>query len=293
MSESQAKSGGLQVGFIGLGTMGRPMAENLLAKGHELTVFDRNQSALDAFAGKARIGRSVAECAQCEAIMIMVAFDDEVRDVVREIVAASNVHTGQVIAVMSTVQPETLTGLLAACRAKGIGLIDAPVMGMPARAEAGTLIVLAGGEAADVDKLRPSFQAFSQRVAHTGPLTTGQVTKLVNNMIAVSNLFMICEALNIGRAYGLDVPFLIALMDDGGGRSFFTKDWKQSKHNFSLFCESSDSIKTIVDICHKDIKHAATLAALMKIDAPFLRGVDATMDALSYDAVLPNWRSIL
>jgi 3-hydroxyisobutyrate dehydrogenase-like beta-hydroxyacid dehydrogenase len=119
------------------------------------------------------------------------------------------------------------------------------------------------------------------------------VTKLVNNMIAVSNLFMICEALNIGRTYGLDVPSLVALMDAGGGRSFFTEDWEQSRYNFSLFCENSDSIKTIVDICHKDIKHASTLAALMKIDAPFLRGVNATMDALSYDAVLPNWRSVL
>jgi 3-hydroxyisobutyrate dehydrogenase len=250
----------MRIGFVGVGTMGRPMAENLLAKGHEVTLFDHDPSALAAFAGRAHLARSAQECAECDGIIVMVAFDDQVREVVKEIAMAASEQKGPVIAVMSTVLPETMTDLLPLCQSRGIGLIDAPVMGMPARAAAGTLVVVAGGDAADIEQLRPAFEAFSNEVFHMGALTMGQVTKLINNMIAVSNLFMFGEALSLGKKFGIDASRLVSVMDSGGGRSFFTENWQQSRHNLSMFCSNRDSMKTIIDICRKDVDHAVALA---------------------------------
>jgi 3-hydroxyisobutyrate dehydrogenase-like beta-hydroxyacid dehydrogenase len=283
----------MQIGFIGVGTMGRPMAENLLAKGHELTVFDRDPAALAVFAGKARIARSAAECARCDGVIVMVAFDDQVREVVHEVALAAAAQKKLVIAVMSTVLPRTMTDLLEVCRNRGVGLIDAPVMGMPARAAAGTLVVVAGGDETDIERIRPAFAAFSTQVFHMGGLTKGQVTKLLNNMIAVANLFLFGEALNLGKQFGLDVAKLVGIMDAGGGRSFFTQNWQQSQHNLSIFCHSRDSIKTIIDICRKDVDHASALAGLTKLRAPFLSAANVAAASLSYDEVLANWRFVI
>jgi 3-hydroxyisobutyrate dehydrogenase-like beta-hydroxyacid dehydrogenase len=283
----------MRIGFVGAGTMGRPMAENLLAKGHEVILFDRDPSALAVFANRARLAGSAAECAECDGIIVMVAFDDQVREVVKEVALAASGKRRSVIAVMSTVLPDTMTDLLPVCQSRGIGLIDAPVMGMPARAAAGTLVVIAGGDATDIEYLRPAFEAFTTEIFHMGALTRGQVTKLINNMIAVSNLFMFGEALNLGNQFGLDTSKLVSVMESGGGRSFFTKNWDQSRHNLSVFCRNRDSIKTIVDICRKDVDHAMALASIVKLAAPFLAGTNATTASLSYDDVLARWRSIL
>ncbi len=206
---------------------------------------------------------------------------------------AASEQKGPVIAVMSTVLPETMTDLLPLCQSRGIGLIDAPVMGMPARAAAGTLVVVAGGDAADIERLRPAFEAFSNEVFHMGALTMGQVTKLINNMIAVSNLFMFGEALSLGKKFGIDASRLVSVMDSGGGRSFFTENWQQSRHNLSMFCSNRDSMKTIIDICRKDVDHAVALASLVKLTAPFLLGTNVATASLSYDDVLASWLSIL
>jgi 3-hydroxyisobutyrate dehydrogenase-like beta-hydroxyacid dehydrogenase len=283
----------MQIGFIGVGTMGRPMADNLLRHGYKLNVFDRNPLAINAFAGRAHLAKSAAECARCDAVIVMVAFDDQVRDVVEEIALAEDRNNNLIIAIMSTVLPKTMNEILLICQDRKIGLIDAPVMGMPARAIAGKLVVVAGGELRHVESLRPIFSAFSVAVHHMGELTKGQLTKLINNMIAVTNLFLFGEALNLSARFDLDVGKLVEIMETGGGRSFFTQDWQQSIANFSTFTDSKETTATIVDICRKDIGYAKMLARSANMAAPLLEASSDAVADLAYEHVLKSWRSIV
>jgi 3-hydroxyisobutyrate dehydrogenase len=283
----------MQIGFIGVGTMGRPMAENLLRHGSALSVFDCNPEALNAFAGRAHLAKSAAECARCDIIIVMVAFDEQVRGVVEEIALAEERNSALVIAIMSTVLPKTMKEILPICQVRNIGLIDAPVMGMPARAAAGKLVVVAGGELRHVEVLCPIFSAFSVAVHHMGELTKGQLTKLINNMIAVTNLFLFGEALSLSERFDLDAAKLVEIMDTGGGRSFFTQDWQQSIANFSTFTDSEESTVTIVDICRKDIAYAKLLARSANVIAPLLEASSIAVADLSYEQVLKSWRSIV
>jgi 3-hydroxyisobutyrate dehydrogenase len=127
--------------------------------------------------------------------------------------------------------------------------------------------------------MRPVLEAMGENIFHTGPLGSGEVTKLVNNIVGVPNLFLSVEAMLIGKEYGMDLHSLAAIMETSSGRNFSTKDWDRGKATFGYFAKSLDLIKVAVDISRKDLQHAQELAKQVGLACPLL---DQILDAVTH-----------
>jgi 3-hydroxyisobutyrate dehydrogenase len=215
---------GARIGFIGLGNMGRPMAGHLAAAGLDLTVHDR----------RVELGREVAaalrarwvatprEAAAASDILILMLPDGRVvRDVLLDDPdgAAAGLGRGTLVVDMSSSDPGVYPEILPALEERGVGLIDAPVSGGVKGAEAATLTIMAGGDAALVDRALPILETMSGRVFRTGPLGSGQAVKALNNLCSAGALMLTLEALLIGQRFGLDPTLMTEILNVSTGRN--------------------------------------------------------------------------
>ncbi|TDD86063.1 NAD(P)-dependent oxidoreductase [Actinomadura darangshiensis] len=213
----------MRVGFIGLGSQGGPMARRIVGAGHPTTLWARRPATLEPFAGTgAAVAASPAELAAASDLVCVCVVDDAG---VREVVAGekgvlAGAAEGATIAVHSTVHPDTCRRLADEAGTLGVAVIDAPVSGGGPAADAGRLLVMAGGEPETVERCRPVFAAFADPVVHTGPLGSGQVAKLLNNLLFSANLATAATALGLGRALGVDAAGLAEVVSRGSGASF-------------------------------------------------------------------------
>jgi len=285
-----------RIGFIGLGSIGAPMAGCIIRAGFQVTVCDQNPKALDRFRKTAyRVTDKPADCADQEMVVVMVANDDQVKAVMEGedgLLKAVNPKQPPLLAVMSTVLPHTTQGLAPACAKKNIRLIDAPVSGLPVVAEQGKLTIMAGGEAADLEAMRPVLKTMGENIFHTGPLGSGNVTKLVNNIVGVTNLFLSVEAMLVGKKYGMDLSKLAAIMETSSGRNFSTKDWERGKATFAYFAQSLDLSKVLVDLTRKDLQHALELARKAGLSSPLLEQIVQVVEKSSYEEIKERWGAI-
>ena len=212
-----------RVGFIGLGKMGKPMALNVVKKGFALTVCDQAAEPAEELR---RHGARVADCAAdvgaCSDVVITMLPNAEV---VRAVVVgpgglAEGMTAGSVLVDMSTSDPATTRSLGHSLAAQGVRVVDAPVAkGIPA-AEAGTLTIMAGGDAADLETCREVLAAMGDQIFHCGALGAGHIVKIINNLL-VGVLVPICaEALALGVKAGVDVDTLMRVITSGSGNSF-------------------------------------------------------------------------
>lgn len=198
----------MDVGFVGLGRMGRPMASNLCRKGFRLRVHDIDTAAMDELALlQARVCATIAEATTGSDVIVTMLPDSAV---VRAVVlgpdgALAHAAPGSVLLDMSTVDPATTDALATAARARGVGFIDAPVGRLASHADRGESLFMVGGEAADFERVRPLLEAMGSTVHHCGPAGTGTRTKLVNNLLAVASCQMNAEALSLSQRFGLDL----------------------------------------------------------------------------------------
>lgn len=198
----------MDVGFVGLGRMGQPMASNLCRKGFRLRVHDINAAAMDELALlQARACGSAAEVAAGADVVVTMLPDSAV---VRDVVLGgggvlAHVAPGSVVVDMSTVDPATTDALAAAARARGVGFVDAPVGRLASHADRGESLFMVGGEASDFERVRPLLEAMGSTIHHCGPAGTGTRTKLVNNLLAVASCQMNAEALSLSQRFGLDL----------------------------------------------------------------------------------------
>ncbi|HWP34550.1 MAG TPA: NAD(P)-dependent oxidoreductase [Thermodesulfobacteriota bacterium] len=217
------------VGFIGVGRMGRPMAEHCLRKGHAVAVMDVNPDAVAALvAAGARAARSPAELARlARTIVVMVVDDAQVREVVLgEEGVVQGAAAGTAVAICTSASPVTCQEVARAAAERGVAVIDAPVTGGARGADRGTLNVLCGGEAAVVDRFRPVFAAFARHVFHLGGVGAGQVGKSVNNLLLWANIVADYEALTYARAHPfVDLEQLWAATMAGSGANAPLRDW--------------------------------------------------------------------
>jgi len=285
-----------RIGFIGLGSIGAPMAGCIIRAGFQVTVCDQNPKALDRFRKTAyRVTDKPADCADQEMVVVMVANDDQVKAVMEGedgLLKAVNPKQPPLLAIMSTVLPHTTQGLAPACAKKNIRLIDAPVSGLPVVAEQGKLTIMAGGEAADLEAMRPVLKTMGENIFHTGPLGSGNVTKLVNNIVGVTNLFLSVEAMLVGKKYGMDLSKLAAIMETSSGRNFSTKDWERGKATFAYFAQSLDLSKVLVDLTRKDLQHALELARKAGLSSPLLEQIVQVVEKSSYEEIKERWGAI-
>jgi 3-hydroxyisobutyrate dehydrogenase/2-hydroxy-3-oxopropionate reductase len=203
------------VAIVGTGRMGSAMARSLARAGHEVIVQNRTRSSCEALAGeiRARVVDTPAQAAAAADVAItMLADDTAVRSVFTGpdgLVAGA--HEGGVLIDMSTVLPDTIRSLAEAVRATGSGILDAPVSGSVSLAEAGTLTLMVGGEAADLERARPVLESLAKTIFHLGPLGAGAGMKLAVNAVifglngALAEGLVLAEAAGVDRAVAYDV----------------------------------------------------------------------------------------
>ncbi len=197
------------VAFIGLGALGAPMAANLLAKGFPLTVHNRHRERERPLAAAgARRAATPASAAQGAAVLALCLSDDTaVKEVLlgegSAVAAVAGLAPGALVVDFSTIAPETSRTLAAALARRGVTYLDAPVTGGTEGARAGTLSVLVGGGAADVERARPVLAAVGRTITHLGPVGAGQEAKAVNQVLVAGCYAAVAEALALGQRLGL------------------------------------------------------------------------------------------
>ncbi len=199
----------MKVGFIGVGNMGGPMCRNIIKNtNHEVVVFDLDPAAIKRCTDLgASSGTSVADVAKnCEVVITSLPIPRIVEEVaLGPNGIAENARPGTVYIDLSTNAPSTARRLAEGARAKGLGMLEAPVSGGVARATDGTIVIMVGGDAATFESQLPLLKSFSGEVIHVGDVGFGSVAKLINNMLAFCNSAAAAEALMMGKRAGIDM----------------------------------------------------------------------------------------
>jgi 3-hydroxyisobutyrate dehydrogenase len=216
-----------EVGFVGVGNIGRPMVNALLGAGWRVTVLDRvPQRARELADAGARVAESEADLARCDILLLAVPDDAAVESVLEGPDGWLN-HPGQdrTVVVHSTVLPETAARLSAVCAERCVGLLDAPVSGGADRAERGDLTIMVGGEADVLQLVRPLLDCEGSQVLHVGPAGAGAATKLANQLMMLSALAGAHEALDLAAAHGVAAEKVFDVVASSTGDSWVARNW--------------------------------------------------------------------
>ena len=209
----------MKIGFVGLGIMGRPMAKNLLKAGHELVVFDFNKAAVAdvvaAGAKEAANGKEVAE--QCALVITMVPNSPHVRSACfGENGLAEGMKAGESVLIdMSSIDPVESKKIAADLEKIGVDMLDCPVSGGEPKAIDGTLSIMCGGKKELWDKYYDVLKCMGASVVYVGPIGSGNVAKLANQMVVAVNIGAVAEALTFSKKMGTD-PELVYQAIRGG-----------------------------------------------------------------------------
>jgi 3-hydroxyisobutyrate dehydrogenase-like beta-hydroxyacid dehydrogenase len=263
-------------GFIGLGTMGAPMARNILAKGHELVVFDVvPQSMSSVTVAGARAAASPRDVAQRADFIITMLPDSP--DVERVAAGPSGIlagiRAGSVYIDMSTIDPATTRRIGAQVTAKGAEMIDSPVGKTADAAVAGTLTLMVGGDAAVIARCRPLLDCMGTDFFHCGELGAGQTMKLLNNLLAQALGAASTEALVAGVKAGLTLDTMLRVLRT-------TMAWNNqlaiSMPKRSLVGNFEPGF--MMKLAHKDCRLALQMVESLGVDAPVGRATLASLD---------------
>jgi 3-hydroxyisobutyrate dehydrogenase len=259
----------LRVAFIGLGTMGLPMARNLVEAGHELVAVDVDP-ARAALLG-APVSATPGEAAAiCDVALLSLPSPAAVEDVVFGSTGLrAGARPGFAVVDMSTGPPAVARSLAAELGRDGIDALDAPVSGGPRGAEGGSLTVMVGGSLEAFEAMRPLLEALGSLVVHVGPAGAGQVAKLCNNLIAGTTMVAIAEACAVAEHEGIDPAILYRLLTSSTG------DSRVLRTRFPLAGVSPDHPASrgyaalfSLDLMAKDLDLALELAAAHGVEAP-------------------------
>ncbi len=257
------------VGFIGLGQMGGAMATHLVGQG--LVVCDiRPEAAAPLVDAGATAASSPAQVAgTCDVISVMVLDDEQVRGVVGEILPIA--RPGTVVAIHSTIRPQTAVELAEQAGELGIHVVDAPVSGSFVGATQGTLAVMVGGTDEAVALCRPSFEAWAGLIVHMGPVGAGTRTKLARNLIHFAAFTAVGEAQELAAAAGVDLRKLGKVVRHtdgitGGPGAIMLRDTAGQIPPDDPWYEVMGHVRTLGE---KDLTLALELAAEMGVDLPF------------------------
>ncbi len=195
------------IGFIGLGIMGKPMAGHLIAAGHTVHVYNRSQAAVRELAGKGAVAcRSSAEVAEkADIIFIMVPDTPDVEQVLfGSNGVAETVRKGSIVVDMSSISPIATKDFAEKLSAKGAEMLDAPVSGGQIGAENATLSIMVGGKAEVFAKIKPYFELLGKSIVHIGPSGDGQTCKVANQIVVALTIEAVGEALLLAAKAGAD-----------------------------------------------------------------------------------------
>jgi 3-hydroxyisobutyrate dehydrogenase len=260
-----------QIGFIGLGNMGFPMASRLAAAGYPLSVYDINSEVQAAFL-KGRSTRGVdtpAEAAKNSSVIITMLPDGKAVSAVVQGAEESAglidvMSPGTILIDMSSSSPTGTQKLGQLLTSRGIQMIDAPVSGGVPKAQSGELAIIAGGEAEVVERCRPIFEVLGSRIFYSGSLGSGHAVKALNNMCSAAGLIAAAEALLVGRKFGVSPRVMNDILNASTGRNNSTEN-KMAQYVFSRSFSSGFSL----DLMVKDLTTATDLARDIGVPALF------------------------
>ncbi|HEV2389728.1 MAG TPA: NAD(P)-dependent oxidoreductase [Nitrososphaerales archaeon] len=252
-----------RIGFIGLGIMGRPMAQNLLKAGFQVTVYNRTEPPvellLSAGASRSPSPRAVAE--RSDVVITMVTDSEAVREVVLGSGGViEGAHGGLTLIDMSTIAPSMTRKVSTSLAAKGVKMLDAPVSGGEGGAREGSLTIMVGGDIDVFQECLPVLQAMGKRVAHFGPSGSGQLTKLANQILVACNMVGVSECLNFAKKAGLDLGRVIDSLSGGAASSWSLVNLgpRMARRDFAPGFK--------VKLLQKDLRYVLETAA--ELDAP-------------------------
>ncbi|ANH69764.1 NAD(P)-dependent oxidoreductase [Mitsuaria sp. 7] len=260
-----------QIGFIGLGMMGTPMAHLLHAAGHELVVQDARPEVAalftDAHPG-ARIAGTTADYAACDVLITMLPNSDIVDAVVGPL--ASQLKRGAVVVEMSSADPNRTRALAEHLAESGITLIDAPVSGGVKKAVAGTLAIMVGGDIPAFERVRPVLETMGKAITHVGPVGAGHALKALNNYVSAAALIATAEAIHVGEAFGIDPATIVDVIQASTGRNNTTEN---KAHQFMLNGTFNSGFSLALQA--KDVGIAASLGRAMGLPMALAQDVYA------------------
>jgi 3-hydroxyisobutyrate dehydrogenase-like beta-hydroxyacid dehydrogenase len=262
------------VAFIGLGALGRPMAANLLQAGHPLHVHNRTPDAarplLEAGAQWAASPAKAAAAAPC--LCLCLSDDAAVEAVLGAAIAG--LKPGSLVIDFSTISPATSQSMATALQRIDVAYLDAPVTGGTEGARAGTLSVLVGGAAADLQRALPVLQVVGQCISHLGPVGAGQQAKAVNQVLVAGSYAAAAEAIALAQRLGLPMGELLEALRPGAAGS-----WALT-HRADGMATGHYPLGFKLALHRKDLAIAQQVAAAVDLDLPISNQVAAMEDGL-------------
>jgi 3-hydroxyisobutyrate dehydrogenase len=279
-----------KLGYLGLGMMGFPMSRRLVAAGHDVTVWNRSTAKATALVeAGAKLAPRPSDIAAIAGIIFMCLTDAAAVD---EVVfgpdgLATVPASGKLVVDFSSIHPDAARAIAARLKAaNGMAWIDAPVSGGTKGAEEGTLAVMAGGDAADIERVRPYVLAMARRLTHMGPTGAGQTTKLCNQVIVGCAMAVLAEATRLATNAGIDAKRLPEALAGGFADSIplqlFVPRMVQGLHSPPMghIATMLKDLDTVIDVARDSsspVPMSALAAQLFRL-AKAARGADA--DAL-------------
>jgi 3-hydroxyisobutyrate dehydrogenase len=270
------------IGFIGLGHMGYPMAQNLIKAGHAVTGFDLDSAAADRIASAGGVVATSIDvaCAGADVVITMLPSGKEVREVYLGpggVLASAG--QGALLIDSSTIDVESARAVAAAAMVNELSMVDAPVSGGVAGAEAATLTFMVGGSDPAFEKARPVLATMGKTIVHAGGSGTGQAAKICNNMILGVSMIAVCEAFLLAEKLGLDAQKLFEVSSQSSGQC-----WSMTK-----YCPVPGPVPTspanhdyqagfTAAMMLKDLKLAQAAARTSGAKAPMVAGAAALYD---------------
>ena len=260
---------GREIGFIGVGTMGRPMAINLLRAGHAVTVYDIAPVAARALAEHgARVATSAREAAAAgEVVITMLPASKHVLAAMEGPDGAlAGLRPGAILVEMSTIDPGTSQRVAEMVAARGARMLDAPVSGGDKGAIAGTLAIMVGGDAATLDEVRDLLGALGTNIFHCGPLGMGETVKLCNNLITGITMAAIAESFTLGMKAGVDPSILYDVITRSSGNTW-TLQYRVPVAGLIESSPANDDFAPgfMTDLMHKDLGLALSAGEELRV----------------------------
>lgn len=258
------------IAFIGLGNMGGPMAANLMKNGHNVIGFDLSQTALETLqTAGGKIARSaLAAAGEADVVISMLPSGKHVAELYSE-EFINNLKPNTLLIDSSTIDAVNARSVAELAISKGCRMIDAPVSGGTAGAQAGTLTFIVGGKQEDYEKARPILKCMGQNIFHAGESGAGQVAKICNNMLLAIHMIGTSEAINLGVRHGLNPQILSEIMQKSSG-----KNWSLEVYNpYPGVMENAPASRNYsggfaVDLMAKDLGLAAEAGLESKTSTP-------------------------
>lgn len=258
------------VGFVGLGTMGRPMAKNLIKAGHQLVFYARRPEVVTEFTALgAKQAATAAEVTKAaEFVVTIVTADPQLAEIAlgaEGILAGA--AKGKMLIDMSTVSAQTEQQIAGRLAERGMAMLDAPVSGGPWGAEAGTLTIMVGGTAQDYSRAQPVLDAMGKKIFHLGAIGAGQTVKLINQMVGGGIMTLIAEGFVLGKAAGVNLEQLLEVMLVSSASSTVLE---ARGKKFILSDNYVPGFMT--ELMRKDMSLAVAMADRLKVPTPVASG---------------------